>query len=208
MELANDKFDPERYGLITGSKCSVLFPQKSAEVGQKTYARQLATQMYFRYYDETGTWQTEHGNLAESSAREFYQDNFDKNVHEPGFIRDGYWGGTGDCLGEDYGIDFKCPTTLQGWLDYIHVGINDQQFNQAQMYMKLYKRELWKVCVFLLETDRMSNVGLTYPVDYKKRMIVIDVPKDPTWDVRLQIATPQVIRWRDEYYRVLKNNFD
>jgi hypothetical protein len=39
-------FDTNRFGLITGSRCSVLFPKRSAEKGQRTYAKQLANQMY------------------------------------------------------------------------------------------------------------------------------------------------------------------
>ena len=35
----NDTFDPQRFGLITGSKCEVLIEDKrSKEVGQRTYA--------------------------------------------------------------------------------------------------------------------------------------------------------------------------
>jgi len=53
MDLANDKFDSQRFGLITGSECHVLFPEKgTGEVGQRTYAKKLANQMYFKFYDE------------------------------------------------------------------------------------------------------------------------------------------------------------
>jgi len=63
-----NEFDEKRFGLITGSKCSVLHPKRSAEAGQKTYAKELANQMYFRFYDEQGTWQTQHGKDFEAEA--------------------------------------------------------------------------------------------------------------------------------------------
>ena len=68
MNNPNDTFDPQRYGLITGSKCSVLFPKRSAEVGQRQYAKELANNMFFRYYDNSGGRHTEHGNNNEYNA--------------------------------------------------------------------------------------------------------------------------------------------
>ena len=50
MEFAIDKFEGDRIGCITGSKCSVLFPDKGdGKVGQTTYAEQLAMQRYFNF---------------------------------------------------------------------------------------------------------------------------------------------------------------
>lgn len=204
----NDIFDPTRYGLITGSKCNVLFPKKSAEVGQRTYAKELANQMYFRYYDNNSTWQTEHGNMNESTAFEYYQERFDKKiVLQPGFKRVENWGGSADCLGEGYGIDFKCPTTLNGWLDYMHEGIDEQQYYQAQMYMFLHGIEHWKVCAFLSETERMTNEGEVYPVPYDKRMIKTEVEKEQGWEEKLRLVTPKIITMRDEFYSILIDNF-
>jgi len=208
MESNNDKFTDERFGLITGSKVSVLFPKKSAEVGQRTYAKQLANQMFFKYYDEVGSWQTEHGTLSEQSALEYFQNFYDKDAYKPEFIRDGYYGGSADCITPSFGIDFKCPTKLQAWLDYIHEGIDEQQYYQMQMYMKLYDMDRWKVCAFLLETTRMSDMGITYPIPYEKRMIVIDVQREETFATELDIRSPKIIRMRDEFLEVLKNNFN
>ena len=205
----NDIFGPERFGLITGSKCSVLFPKRSAEVGQRTYAKQLANNMYFQFYDDKGTWQTEHGQLSESSAFEYYQANFDKLAeYGPKFAKEGYWGGSADAISPSCGIDFKCPTTLEGWIDYLHEGIDDQQYHQCQMYMMLYNRESWKICAFLLETNRMSENGLTYPVQHDKRMICIEVKKEVGWREKLELITPKIITMRDEFYEILKSNFN
>ncbi|MEI6190491.1 MAG: hypothetical protein WCP61_08730 [Chitinophagia bacterium] len=207
MESNNDKFTDERFGLITGSKVFVLFPKKSAEVGQRTYAKQLANQMFFKYYDEVGSWQTEHGTLSEQSALEYYQTFFDKEAKKPEFISKGNYGGSADCLTSSFGIDFKCPTTLEGWLNYMHEGISDEQFYQCQMYMMLYGLDRWKICAYLLETNRMSDMGITYPVPYEQRMIIIDVPKDETFSTELDIRSPKIIRMRDDFLEVLKVNF-
>lgn len=204
----NDIFDPKRYGLITGSRVSVLFPERKAEVGQKQYAKELANNMYFRFYDNQSTWQTEHGNLCESTAFEYYQQNYDSTAqYQPPFMVQDDFGGQGDCICKSHGVDFKCPTTLKAWLDYLHEGISKDQFYQAQMYMMLYKREQWKIVAFLMETDRMSNNGEQYPVDYNQRCIITTVDRDETFEPRLREAAPFVIGWRDFYYEQLIKTF-
>ena len=204
----NDIFDPKRYGLITGSRVSVLFPIRSAEVGQKQYAKELANNMYFRFYDNQSTWQTEHGNLCESTAFEYYQSKYDSTAtYQPPFMCVDDFGGQADCVCESYGVDFKCPTTLKGWLDYLHEGISKEQYHQAQMYMMLYNREQWKVVAFLMETDRMSNNGEQYPVNYNQRCIITTVDKDPEWEIKLKETAPYVIGWRDYYYQLLIKTF-
>lgn len=207
MDLAIDKFDANRFGLITGSACSVLFPKRSAEVGQRTYAKQLATQMYFKYYDEVNTWQTDHGNFNEHEAFEYYQKNIDKTIEKGLFMANGYHGGTSDALCEKHGVDFKCPTTLQKWLDYLTDGIDDQQYHQCQMYMYLFEKESWQICAYLTETLKMGEMGLTYPVPHDKRMIVINVEKEQGWLEKLNIATHKIITMRDHFYKLLENQF-
>jgi hypothetical protein len=207
MELANEKFDQERYGKVTGSKVAVLFPKKSAEVGQDTYARQLASQLYFKYYDETSTWQTEHGNYSEYSALEHYQNYYCKEAEKGKWISKGEMGGTCDCLAPTHGVDFKCPTSLEKWLDYLHDGIDSQQYHQAQMYMYLFNKPLWKVCIYLTETLRMSDFGITYPVEEKNRMIIIEVQKEIGWAEKLEVEVPKLIVKRDKYFEELKKRF-
>ncbi len=207
MDLAIDKFDPERFGLITGSKCSVLFPIKSAKVGQDTYARQLANEKYFRFYDEKSTWQTDHGNWNEHGAFEYFQKGNDKNLQKGCFVKSGDFGGTCDALGDNYGVDFKCPTTLEGFIDYLHDSIDNQQLQQAQMYMHLFKKDYWKVAVYLTETFKMSEMGLVYPVPADKRMIIIDIKKQEIWGERLLENAKPVIRDRDMYYEKLVEHF-
>ena len=204
----NDIFDPKRYGLITGSRCSVLFPKRSAEVGQRQYAKELANNMYFRFYDNNSTWQTEHGNLSESTAFEYFQERFDKTAqHQPTFMAMEDWGGQADCVCDEYGVDFKCPTSLKGWLDYLHEGISDEQFHQCQMYMFLYNKPKWLICAFLLETNKMSENGDVYPVPYDKRMIMVEVEREPTWELKLREITPKIVAMRDFFYDKLQDQF-
>lgn len=207
MDLAIDKFDKERFGLITGSKCSVLFPKKSAEVGQDTYARQLAIQLYFEHYDEVSTWQTEHGNFSENTAYEHYHDFVSKDIERGYWKRKGNCGGTSDAVCPSHGVDFKCPTTLEKWMDYMFDGITDQQYYQCQMYMYLFERDMWQVCAFLNETERMTDFGLVYPVPQNKRMIVIEVQKEIGWAEKLEVIAPKIIAKRDEYFAKLEERF-
>lgn len=208
MDLANDKFDIERFGLITGSACSVLFPDKgNGEGGMRTYAKKLANNMYFRYYDEVSTWQTQHGNMNEHEAFLFYQTNYDFNIEKGMWKRDGDFGGTCDSLALKYGIDFKCPCSLEAWLDYIHEGISKQQYNQAQMYMYLFDKPLWKVCSYLTETEWMVQRELTYPVEESKRMIIVEVERSESWVERLYENSEFVIEERDKFYEILCKQF-
>jgi hypothetical protein len=208
MDLAIDKFDKRRFGKVTGSKCSVLFPKKSAEVGQDTYARQLATQMYFETYDETSTWQAEHGNFSENTASEHYGRFYTDDSSRRGvFVEIGECAGTCDELFESYGVDYKCPTSLEGWIDYLYDGINSQQYHQAQMYMYLFGVDKWKVCIYLTETQRMSDFGLIYPVQEKDRMIIIEVEKEIGWAEKLEVAVPKIVAKRTEYFDKLVERF-
>ncbi len=203
------KFDINRIGRITGSVCTPLFPKKSAEKGIISLAKDLATQIYFNTeLDEVSTWQMEHGNNFEPEAFYYYQERYDKSAeYKPIFVYRDAWGGSGDCLGQYSGADFKCPTTLTNWLDYLHDGISDKEYNQAQMYMFLYGREKWNVCAYLAETEKMTNYGLTYPVPHDKRMIINTVEVSLEWQDKLYAATPKVIELRDFYYNKLVQSF-
>jgi hypothetical protein len=211
-EFAIDKFNPERFGLATGSKCSVLFPGQAdpKKVGKTTYAKELANQLYFKTYDEYSTWQAEHGQMCEHSAFEYYHDYICKDIEKGEWLRKGECGGTTDAKEPERGIDFKCPTSLTKWLDYLHLPLNKDQINQCQMYMYLSGLTSWRIAAFLEETQFMSSNGLTYPVPMNKRMICVDVPKDPTWEERLFLedALPFVIAKRDEFYQKLKEHFE
>lgn len=207
MDLAIDKFDPQRFGLITGSACSVLFPVKSAKVGQDTYARKLANEKYFRFYDEKSTWQTDHGNWNEHGAFEYFQRNRDKKLVKGRFIKKGEFGGTSDAEAVDYGADFKCPTTLEGFIDYLHDPVSPQQLHQAQMYMYLFDKEYWIIAAYLTETFKMSEMGLTYPVPADKRMIINEVKRNPNWADMLHENSKQVISDRDMYFDKLVQHF-
>lgn len=208
MDLANDKFDPRRFGLITGSACSVLFPEKGdGKVGMASYAKKLANEKFFKYYDEVSTWQMQHGSLAEHEAFEYFKANYFFALEKGRFEMIDECAGTSDALATDYGIDFKCPTSLEKWLDYIHVGIDKSQFHQAQMYMYLFKKNVWKIAAYLTETDWMTQRDLQYPVPMDKRMIVIDVAKQSDWEARLLAATPLVIQQRDRLFDLLTTQF-
>jgi hypothetical protein len=203
MELAIDKFHPDRLGKITGSKCSVLFPKRSASVGIDTYARQLASELYFKFYDERSTWQTEHGNYNENEAFHYYQERFSKTIEFGSFKSKGDCAGTSDAIDIDMGIDFKCPTSLEMWLNYLYEGISNQQYNQGQMYCYIFDKPVWRFCAYLTETQKMTDFGLTYPVHQDKRMIFIDVKADSNWVNKLNIEAPKLIQLRDHYYNIL-----
>lgn len=208
MHLAIDTFPKERFGLITGSKCSVLFPDKGdGKVGMRTYAKTLANEKYFKYYDEFSTWQMQHGDMGEHFAFIHFQEFINKSVFKGEFVYEGDCGGSPDYEVEEYGIDFKCPTTLEKWLDYFHNGISKDQYHQCQMYMHLRKKNLWKIAAYLTETQFMNDNGLTYPVPETKRMILFDVKQDPEWSVKLNEVAPSVIKQRDEFFDKLKVKF-
>ena len=208
MEFAIDKFEGDRIGCITGSKCSVLFPDRGdGKVGQTTYAEQLAMQRFFNFYDESGGgWQTEHGQMGEVFAHSFYQKNFNSEVKNGSFKRIEEWAGTCDALEENAGIDYKCPTSLHKWLSYLK-GIDKAQSYQGQMYMFLFDRPVWKFCAYLMETEFMNNMGLTYPVPHNKRMIIVEEQKDLTFQARLEMNSPFVIKERDKFVELLKIKF-
>jgi len=208
MNFAIDTFPPERFGLVTGSICTPLFPKRSAEVGQRSLAKKLANQMYFRHYDEVSTWQMEHGKMAESFAFNYYLDNFDTKLELGHWYMKDDIGGSTDAEAETYGVDFKCPTSLEKWLDYMYEGISDQEYNQCQMYIHLTGKPLWKICAYLMETQFMTENGLTYPVSEDRRMIVVEVHKSIEWVEKLYKNLPKVIGMRNEFYETLKLNFD
>jgi hypothetical protein len=197
----------KRYGLITGSKCSVLFPKRSAEVGQRTYAKELANQMFFQYHDNIGTWQTEHGHIFEQEAFEFYKQNIDNTCKKVDFVSSDFHGGSADAICDTHGVDFKCPTTLDGWLDYLHDGISDQQYWQCQMYMHLYKKNRWVIAAYLAETLKMNEEGKQYPVPRDKRILCFNVFAEPDFAERLNAITPKIIEMRNEFYGKLKEQF-
>lgn len=209
MDFAIDKFDTYRFGLVTGSKCSVLFPMKGdGMTGQMTYARTLANEMFFMHYDEMSTWQTEHGNMCEHSAFEYYADHIDRRIEKGSFLQKGECGGTKDAhIPSEYGIDFKCPTTLNKWLDYLHLPVSKEQYNQCQMYCYLWELPFWEIAAYLEETQFMASNGLTYPVPRNKRIIRVRIDRDPTWEERLQAPLEFVINHRNKCLEKLKEHF-
>lgn len=199
----------ERFGLVTGSKCHVLFPLRGdAEVGKRTYAKTLANEMFFQFYDEKGTWQTEHGKMAEHFAMLHYQKYINENIVKGDWIKEGDCGGSIDAELPDRIVDFKCPTTLNGWLDYLHEPLSKEQVNQLQMYMFLQKKDKAEIAAYLCETQFMSDNGLVYPVPEEQRMIIVNVEKDPTWEPKLKVALPPLIEMRDTFYKILKLKFN
>lgn len=206
--FAIDIFDPNRLGKITGSRCTPLFPKKSAEVGRNTLAKELASELYWGFYDESrGSMHTEHGKFAERSAFEYYREYFDKALYRGKWREKGECGGTTDAETDTYGVDFKCPTSLMGWQKYLFDGIDQDQENQCQMYMYLKGVDKWFIGAYLLETNWMAENGLVYPVPHDKRMILIEVNADYEWRDKLSVAEPEVIALRDKYYSVLEQRF-
>jgi hypothetical protein len=205
--LAIDTFDKQRFGLVTGSRCTPLVPKRSAEVGQTTLAKQLASELFFQFYDERSTWQTEHGKMSEVFAHEHFKKYFNEDIESGRWIKSGDTGGNTDAEALEYGVDYKCPTTLKAWLDYLFDGISDEEYNQCQLYMKLTKKPKWLIAAYLCETNLMSDNGLKYPVEEKDRMIICEVLPDKAWNEKFDSNLPVVIEKRDEYLEKLRVKF-
>lgn len=209
MNLAIDTFPKERFGLVTGSKCSVLFPLKGdGKVGIRTYSKELANEMYFQFYDEKGGWQTEHGKMSEYFAMEHYKQYVSDDIDSGRWIKKDDCGGSTDAERPDRVVDFKCPTTLKAWLDYMYDPLSKEQVDQLQMYMYLTGKEYSEIAAYLTETQFMTDNGLTYPVAEDKRMIRKGVAKDPDWSDKLSLALPNVIKQRNEFIEKLKEKFN
>lgn len=207
MELAIDTFPQERFGLVTGSRCSTLVPKRSAEVGQRTLAKQLAKERYFQFHDEFGNWRTEHGKMCEHFAMEHFREYHDESIKPGRWWMRGDIGGSTDAETEPYGVDFKCPTSLQGWLDYYTDGISDDEFNQCQHYMMGTGKDTWLIAAFLMETQFMTDNGLTYPVKEDKRMILVEVKASDEWRDKFNSNLPKVVSLRDEIIEQYKLKF-
>ena len=208
MELAVDKFHPERYGHITGSKAYILMPESGKVVeGMRTYAKQLAKERYFQYYDEVSTWQMEHGNQSESYALAHWRKYVNPDLQEGYFKRIGELAGTCDHICDDYLVDSKCPVSMENWLNYLYEGVSKQQYHQGQMYCYLFDRPRIIFGAYLCETNRMSDYGLVYPVPESQRLIQIEVVSDPNWIDKFMLMAEKVIAMRDEYIELLTERF-
>lgn len=208
MSFAIDTFPTERFGLVTGSKCSVMFPLRGdGVVGMTTYAKQLAINKFFQFYDEMTSRSTDHGKMAEYYAMIHYKDYFNKDVVSGAWYVKDECGGSTDAETRDTIIDFKCPVTLEGWIDFEFEKLDKKYVDQLQMYMYLTGKHKAQIAAYLIETQYMTDNGLTYPVEDHKRMIVVNVEKDKSWEGRLLEQLPFVIGMRDKYLEILKTKF-
>ena len=73
--------------------------------------------------------------------------------------------------------------------------------------MMLYGKEQWKICAYLTETFKMTELGIKYPVSEDNRMIQIVVDKDPAWEALTYTNAIPVIEARDFYYNKLVETF-
>ena len=208
MNLAIDTFTKERFGIVTGSRCSPLVPKKDAKLGMITLAKELAIEVVFKFYDEVSTWQMEHGQLGEHFAMQHYKDYFDNSIVEGRWINKVNYGGNTDAEAIDYGVDFKCQTTLKGWTDTLVDEVKDTYQNQAQLYMLLTKKDRWVIANYLIETQKMTDYGLVYPVKEKDRMILQEVKASEEWRDKFLSNLPFVISKRDEFIEILKTKFE
>lgn len=187
----------ERYGKVTGSQCYILFPKRANPKTYESYALELAVQKKLGYFEEKGSWQTDHGHTREPLAMDEYRKKY-PFAYKPEFKNKGEIGGSADCLveGENFGVDFKCPTSLIKWISYLD-GIDHQQERQAQMYMWLYDKEEWHILAYLSETDKMNDSGDTYPIPSNKRFIVNIVKKDPSFNDEIIEKANKIIERRN-----------
>lgn len=191
----------KRYGKITGSQVHILFPKRSNPKTFDSYARTLAKEKVFRFRDEASTWQMEHGHMGEELAFAWFKENVDGGAFKPDYIEKGEFGASVDCISSlEYGVDFKCPTTLEKWLSYLD-GIDDQQYHQCQHYMFMWKMNEWKILAYLTETIKMIDNGDFYPIPDDKRMIEFSVKKDPLWENQLIEKSEKLINLRDSYVK-------
>jgi hypothetical protein len=209
-DLAIDTFPPERFGLVTGSRCTPLVPSGEAKSGMITLGKELAKEKYFRTYDEVSTWQMDHGKMAEMDAFQYYMDHYDSNIKkgEFGFDGDVGWSPDAEHETEDYGIDWKAPTTLTNFLSYLTDGISTNEYNQCQLYMMGRNKDRWLIASFLMETQKMNENGLTYPVPFNKRMILTEVKRDWYWQEKFKKNLPFVVYEREKYVEMYKLKFD
>lgn len=199
-----------RYGLVTGSRCSSLVPKKTAEVGMRSLAFELASEIAFKYRDSISTWQTEHGNYAEPFALDHYREFYDQSLQNGTFHFTKHEGGSTDAEGLDYIIEIKSPTTFNGWLEFIILDqytIDKKYYDQCQMYMRLTGKRKAYLCAFLLETLRMNDNGDVYPVPNDQRMIRIDVDYSQEWNDKFEINLPKVISDRDIFLEGIVKRF-
>lgn len=208
MNFAIDTFPKERFGLITGSKCSVMFPLKGdGVVGMTTYAKRLANERFFQFYDESTQWQTEHGKMGEHFAALHYR-QYVGDIQEGTWTVKGECGGSTDAETDTKVIDFKCPVTLEKWLDFMYDKLDKKYFDQLQMYMYLRDKGEAEIAAYLTETQFMTDNGLVYPVPEEKRMIIVKVMRDPNWVKRLDENLRFVVEMRDKFIEVLKSKFN
>jgi hypothetical protein len=150
----------------------------------------------------------DHGKMGEHFAFLHYQEHIDSRIEVGGFSMKGDCAGSTDArIPGEYGIDFKCSTSLTKWLDYLYEGIDKDQEMQCRMYMYLEDLPAWEIAAYLIETQKMTDSGLTYPIPEEYRMIRIKVERNPEWETALQIVTPSVISERDKYVDILKERF-
>lgn len=195
---------PRRMGKITGSSCHILFPKRENKTTQESYAMELAIAKLFNYRQNASSWQMDHGHTREAMAMDIFRNTY-PFAYFPEFKSLGEYGGSADCMipGEDFGVDFKCPTSLEKWLSYLN-GVDHQQERQAQMYMWLYEKPKWKIIAFLNETNFMIDSGEAYPVPPGKRFIVCEIHRDPLFEAQIQERGAILLKRRDEIIEELK----
>ena len=207
MNFAIDTFPPERFGRISGSRCSPLVPKRDAKAGMITLAKKLASERYFQTFAEVNTWELEHGKMGEHFAHEHFKKYHNAYIQKGVYGFDGELSWSTDAECEEYGADYKCPTTLDKFNDYLFDGISDYEYNQSQFYMMVRKLSKWLVCPYLIETERMTDNGLTYPIPENQRMLIIEVKPDQEWRDKFWSNHDFVIEQRNIYIEMLKLKF-
>jgi hypothetical protein len=207
MSLAIDIFPKERFGRVSGSRCTPLVPKRDAKAGMITLAKQLAKERFFGFYDEVSTWQMDHGKMGEFWAFEHFQKYHNEAIEKGVFGSDNDTAWSTDAELPEYGVDFKCPTTLDGYLNYLFDGISDYEYNQAQFYMHKRNKPKWVIAPFLIETQKMTENGLVYPIKEAERMILIEVLPDQAWRDKFESNLPFVIEERNNFIEMLKLKF-
>jgi len=138
----SDQWLAARLGIVTASEIDALIsPLWKPRTGQgiATYVtKKIAERWRGAPLTSYHGGSMEQGTIREDEAFSWYELNHDVNMRKVGFITtdDGVMGCSPDGLGEDFGIEIKCPEphTHVGWL--LEGGIPSE--HRAQVYGGMY----------------------------------------------------------------------
>ena len=193
-----------RLGIPSASMAaSLVTPTGRPASAVVAYADRLAVQRYRGLESDafTGSAATLHGRGFEARARAAYAWLADADVRETGFCTDdrGRYGGSPDGLvGEDGGLEIKCPLMPAFIAALMHVEEHGRPppayLPQVHMLMLVTERSWW-------------DLAFWHP-DLPDEPVIARVMRDPSWDARLLRQIAVCRRRRDRVEAVLRARRD